>query len=841
MDPNHPPNHTQGPLTHPRPLQDRKPGKNQPEIDEKSTKTVFPGKSAKNSDETKKEGNVLDQIEDPTTNDRDDGNLTNPKRQGPTSAPERGMAPTPSTSSTTSSSAAAAAGTSTGARPKTTGKVTNPTKSTKAKKGKKKSNSVTEDTNIDSNSEDTSTSEKEDSTNQARFRKMNKVITELSKIPNSNLQGNPEVQAPLQHNWGKEHETKQCAIDMYEKEETARALLAKLNTPSNKRPPESPTGATPEAKAAVHPSPGGTSQVRAETSLRSTVSTGNFAQMPKLTPPEGATSSPGGSGVSKEVGGGTGRGEHDSLPKRAPPSGEHTDTTQQRDGGHPKESVAKAAVNPLANLKGLAADRLRSSNFAKAAPAASYKVYDEYDRNVAGTEWQVVQHKRQTRPIDPKQLPPKQGKGRQAFWARHNEEHHKEGALGCGVKGCKWETNVRRQAGGPKRTTNKPYDRPQQPSSTPGGATTTAPRSASSLKRPAQTAGPSTKPSTPQSSTRKPNPGTTGSVPSHQYEDSEMPETTTPGPSQATGGPSSSAPRSYSQAAGASGPVNESVSLYVHKGTTQKEPLTEQEFNSGWKLVTDSALHLMLDKKLGRNFEILNMSFEADRGHIKCNNRETATKVREILAECNRVSAIKMKAWFPWESATSLVTVVRRDTVLTDLPYIIKMWKLLNQLPDQGWHRPQLKIADRVAIITFGAEGELLTRLEEMVQQKSKLRTAYSYDAIRIAKRADPQSSKSTGSSRKEQPKPTRAAPPPQEEENMEEDIDAEAELQPDTNQGSEVDSEIDEILEAQRPHMEDLGSDMEQEGRQPLNWAEEAEREERLREHPQAGQHHHS
>ena len=42
-------------------------------------------------------------------------------------------------------------------------------------------------------------------------------------------------------------------------------------------------------------------------------------------------------------------------------------------------------------------------------------------------------------------------------------------------------------------------------------------------------------------------------------------------------------------------------------------------------------------------------------------------------------------------------------------------------------------------------------------------------------------------------------------------------------------------------PHMEDLGSDMEQEGRQPLNWAEEAEREERLREHPQAGQHHHS
>ena len=85
------------------------------------------------------------------------------------------------------------------------------------------------------------------------------------------------------------------------------------------RPPESPTGATPEAKAAVHSSPGGTTQVRAETSLRSTVSTGNNAKMPKLTPPTGATSSPGGSGVSKEVGGGTGRGEHDSLPKRPLP------------------------------------------------------------------------------------------------------------------------------------------------------------------------------------------------------------------------------------------------------------------------------------------------------------------------------------------------------------------------------------------------------------------------------------------------------------------------------------------------------------------------------------------
>ena len=74
----------------------------------------------------------------------------------------------------------------------------------------------------------------------------------------------------------------------------------------------------------------------------------------------------------------------------------------------------------------------------------------------------------------------------------------------------------------------------------------------------------------------------------------------------------------------------------------------------------------------------------------------------------------------------------------------------------------------------------------------------------------------------------------------MEDDIDAEAERQPDTDQGSEADREIDAFLEAQ-PHMEDLGSDMEQEGRQPLNWAEEAEREERLRENPQAGQHHHS
>ena len=109
------------------------------------------------------------------------------------------------------------------------------------------------------------------------------------------------MKAPPQHNWGKEHETKQCAIDKYVKEEAAWKLLANHNTPSNKRPPESPTGATPEAKAAVHPSPGGTTQVRADPSLMSTVSTGNPAQMP--TSPTVATNSPGESGDSKEVGG----------------------------------------------------------------------------------------------------------------------------------------------------------------------------------------------------------------------------------------------------------------------------------------------------------------------------------------------------------------------------------------------------------------------------------------------------------------------------------------------------------------------------------------------------------
>ena len=84
--------------------------------------------------------------------------------------------------------------------------------------------------------------------------------------------------------------------------------------------------------------------------------------MPKLTPPTGATSSPGGSGVSKEVGGGTGQGKHDL---NGPPSSEHTETTQQRDGGHPKGDATKAAVNPLANLKGKAADQLCSSNLTR--------------------------------------------------------------------------------------------------------------------------------------------------------------------------------------------------------------------------------------------------------------------------------------------------------------------------------------------------------------------------------------------------------------------------------------------------------------------------------------------
>ena len=237
MDPNHPPDPTQGTPTHPGPGQDRKSGTNRPKIDEKSKKSDFLEKLTEISDETKKGGNVLDQSDAPNTNDRDNGNMTNPINNRPPISflnevwhphyqprPRRHRRPTAGTSSGTRS------------RPKTSGTATHPTKSIKAKKGKK-INSVTQDINTDSNSENSSTSEKEDSTNQARFGKMNKVIKELSKIHNSNLQGHPEVKAPLQHNWGKEHETKQCAIDMYEKEEAARDLLAKYQTLSNKRPP----------------------------------------------------------------------------------------------------------------------------------------------------------------------------------------------------------------------------------------------------------------------------------------------------------------------------------------------------------------------------------------------------------------------------------------------------------------------------------------------------------------------------------------------------------------------------------------------------------------------------
>ena len=315
MDPNPPNNPTQGTPSHPGPDQPPKSGQNQPQIDEKSMKNVFPAKSSENSEE--KRGKRFRGQNRPPPTTATTVTRPTPNNRAPPSASEKryGTTTTNLVNDVNTVNGRDLIGSKTQDHWFETQRTT---KSNKAKKGKK-INLVTEDINTDSNSEYSSTSEKEDSTNQARFRKMNKVITELSKIPNSNLQGHPEVKAPLQHNWDKEHETKQCAIDMYRKEEAAWDLRAKLQTPSNKRPPESPTGATPEAKAAVHPSPGGTTQVRAEPALRSTVSTGNTAQMPKLTPPTGATSSPGGSGVSKEVGGGTGRGEHDSLPKRPPP------------------------------------------------------------------------------------------------------------------------------------------------------------------------------------------------------------------------------------------------------------------------------------------------------------------------------------------------------------------------------------------------------------------------------------------------------------------------------------------------------------------------------------------
>ena len=272
--------------------------------------------------------------------------------------------------------------------------------------------------------------------------------------------------------------------------------------------------------------------MRAGTSLISTETSGNFAELPKLTSPTAATYSPGGSGDTKGAGG-TGRREHTSLPTRTSPSGDHTETTQQRDGGQPKGAEAKAAVNPLANLKGKAADRLGSSN-SQVEQSATYPTYDEYDRHVTGDPWKVVQHQRESKPSEPKQLPPKMGLECHAFWLRHNEEHHRNGDLGCGVQGWRWETNDRWQLEVP----NQP---PQPSSSETRGSTSSRPRSAPSFARPQQTAGSTTTPKTPRSSSRKPQKGTTGSTSSsRQEEDSAMPEDFTPEPSQATGGPSSS-------------------------------------------------------------------------------------------------------------------------------------------------------------------------------------------------------------------------------------------------------------------------------------------------------------
>ena len=247
--------------------------------------------------------NVLDKTNASKTNESEAGNKTITNQQGPSSALGRGMAPPPSTSSMAPSTSTS--GTSIREQDQRPLVRTRRPSPTKAKKGKK-FNSVTEDSQHRLQQRVLVHFWKGGFNKSGQIRK--KVIKGLIKILNSNSQGQPEVKAPLQHSWGKEHETKQCAIDMYAKEEAARKLLAEHNTPSNKRPPESPTGATPEAKASVHPSPGGTTQVRVDPSLRSTVSTGNPAQMPTLTSPTVATNSPGGSGDSKEVGGGTGQG-----------------------------------------------------------------------------------------------------------------------------------------------------------------------------------------------------------------------------------------------------------------------------------------------------------------------------------------------------------------------------------------------------------------------------------------------------------------------------------------------------------------------------------------------------
>ena len=239
----------------------------------------------------------------------------------------------------------------------------------------------------------------------------------------------------------------------------------------------------------------------------------------------------------------------------------------------------------------------------------------------------------------------------------------------------------------------------------------------------------------------------------------------------------------------------------------------------------DGALHVMLNSKLRSNFKILNMSFEVDRGHIKCCNRETANKVCEILLDCNRVSAIKMKAWFPWESATSLVTVVRRDTVLTDLPYIIKMWQILNRLPEKGWHRPQLKIADRVAINTFGADGSAEAEAED--------------GGVYIRPHQNSQEDWSTGSSKKEPAPPQHEVPSQEEEEIMDAENEAEAELQPDTNREFNSDIDNDVVMESGQPCVDDLGTDMDQQCNEPFNWAVETEKEVHLCEQEAAKQHH--
>ena len=102
MDPNPPPNPTQGTQPHQGPDHQPKPGQNRAPNDEKSMRNVFPANSAGISDERRTGRNVSGQNDPTKTNDRPDGNKTNPKQQGPPSAPERGTASTPSTSSTTS-------------------------------------------------------------------------------------------------------------------------------------------------------------------------------------------------------------------------------------------------------------------------------------------------------------------------------------------------------------------------------------------------------------------------------------------------------------------------------------------------------------------------------------------------------------------------------------------------------------------------------------------------------------------------------------------------------------------------------------------------------------------